>query len=173
MSNIAVNRITNANVYINGLNLLGRAEEVTLPDVKIKMSEHKALGMVGSMEFPSGIEKLEAKIKWNSWYADVWAICSDPYTAAQVMVRKSVEAYSSTGRDSESPLVTFIIGQFKNIPLGTYKQHDNAEFESMMSVNACKQISNGVTVLEYDALANIFRSNGKDLLAQYRVNIGG
>lgn len=170
---IAINRVTNANIYVDGNNLLGRAEEITLPDVKIKMSEHKALGMIGTMEFPSGVEKLEAKIKWNSWYQDVWQKISNPYMAVQLMVRKSVESYTSVGRVSEQPLVTFLVGQFKNIPLGTYKQHDNAEYETMMSVTACKQIINGVTVLEYDALANIFKSNGTDLLAQYRINIGG
>ncbi|MZQ57783.1 phage major tail tube protein, partial [Escherichia coli] len=44
---IEVNRITNANIYINGNNLLGRAEEIKLPDISMIMQEHKALGMVG------------------------------------------------------------------------------------------------------------------------------
>lgn len=169
---IAINRVTNANIYVNGNNLLGRAEQVTLPDVKMKFTDHKALGMIGTMEFPSGVEKLEAKIKWNSWYTDVWQQVSNPYNAVQLMVRCSVETYSAVGRISEQPLVTFLVGQFKNIPLGDYKQHENAEFESSMSVTACKQIINGVTVLEYDALSNIFRSNGVDLLAQYKINTG-
>ena len=45
MGKIAINRITNANVYIDGASLLGRAEEVELPQIKAKMSEHKALGL--------------------------------------------------------------------------------------------------------------------------------
>ena len=51
MSKIKINKLTNANVYMNGVNLLGRAEEVQLPQIKHKMAEHKALGMVGSAEF--------------------------------------------------------------------------------------------------------------------------
>ncbi|GHO20002.1 hypothetical protein MY012_10500 [Escherichia coli] len=31
MSKIEINRITNANIYLDGTNLLGRAEEVKLP----------------------------------------------------------------------------------------------------------------------------------------------
>ena len=58
MSKIKINKLTNANVYMNGVNLLGRAEEVQLPQIKHKMAEHKALGMVGSAEFFSGIDKL-------------------------------------------------------------------------------------------------------------------
>ena len=38
MSKIEINKLTNANVYMNGANLLGRAEEVQLPQVKHKMA---------------------------------------------------------------------------------------------------------------------------------------
>jgi ferredoxin--NADP+ reductase len=41
MSKIKINKLTNANVYMNGVNLLGRAEEVQLPQIKHKMAEHK------------------------------------------------------------------------------------------------------------------------------------
>ena len=51
MSKIEINKLTNANIYMNGTNLLGRAEEVQLPQIKHKMAEHKALGMVGSVNF--------------------------------------------------------------------------------------------------------------------------
>ena len=40
MSKIKINKLTNANVYLNGVNLLGRAEEVQLPQIKHKMAEH-------------------------------------------------------------------------------------------------------------------------------------
>ncbi len=43
MAKIEINRITNANIYLDGANLLGRAEEVKLPDVSMTMQEHKAL----------------------------------------------------------------------------------------------------------------------------------
>ena len=70
MSKIEINRITNANIYLDGTNLLGRAEEVKLPDVSMIMQEHKALGMVGKVELPAGFDKLEGEIKWNSFYRD-------------------------------------------------------------------------------------------------------
>ncbi len=44
---IQINRITNANIYLDGNNLLGRASEIKLPDISMIMQEHKALGMVG------------------------------------------------------------------------------------------------------------------------------
>jgi hypothetical protein len=45
MPNLAVNRITNANVYLDGVGLLGRAEEIEVAKPKHKMVDHKGLGM--------------------------------------------------------------------------------------------------------------------------------
>ena len=91
MSKIEINKLTNANVYLDGVNLLGRAEEVQLPQIKHKMAEHKALGMVGSAEFFAGIDKMECKIKWNALYPAVLRTCSNPFTAAFIHVRAFLE----------------------------------------------------------------------------------
>ena len=109
MSKIKINKLTNANVYLNGVNLLGRAEEVQLPQIKHKMAEHKALGMVGSAEFFAGIDKLECKIKWNALYPEVLLAAASPFTAAMIQVRASLETYNGTGRVEEVPAtaVTF------------------------------------------------------------------
>ena len=63
MSKIEINKLTNANIYLDGVNLLGRAEEVQLPQIKHKMAEHKALGMVGSAEFFAGIDNAKFRRK--------------------------------------------------------------------------------------------------------------
>lgn len=99
MSKIEINRITNANIYLDGTNLLGRAEEVKLPDVSMIMQEHKALG--------------------------------------------------------------------------TFKQHENAEFSSSFTCTYIRQVLDGEELLQLDYLANIFRVGGVDQLTDYRINIGG
>ncbi len=45
MAKIDINRVCNANVYLDGTSFLGRAESVDLPNIKHKFAEHKALGM--------------------------------------------------------------------------------------------------------------------------------
>ena len=137
MAKIEINRITNANIYLDGANLLGRAEEVKLPDVSMTMQEHKALGMVGKVELPA------------------------------------VQRYSSQGLIDEIPLVTFLTIMFKKNPLGTFKQHENAEFSSSFTCTYIKQVLDGEELLELDYLANIFRVGGVDQLTDYRINIGG
>ena len=173
MSKIQVNRIVNANIYIDGTNLIGRAEEVKLPDIQAIMAEHKALGMVGKIELPSGFDKLEGEVKWNSLYEEAAKAMANPFKAVQLQCRSSIETYGPGGRIEEVPLATFLTVMFKKNPLGTFKQHDNAEFGSGFTATYIKQVIDGDEVLELDYLANIFRVGGEDMLETYRANIGG
>ena len=172
MAQTSVNRLTNANVYLNGKSLLGKAEEINLPDIKHMLSEHKALGMIGKVELWSGIEKLEAKIKWNSFYADVHKTVANPFSALQLQVRSSLETYTSQGRTAQQPVVVHLTGMSKNFPTGNFKQHDNVELETNMTVTYVKVVVGGEVVTEYDVLANIFKVGGVDVMAQYRANLG-
>ena len=173
MSKIQLNRITNANIYVDGNCLLGQAEEVKLPEISAIMAEHKALGMVGKIELPAGFDKLEGEIKWNSYYRDVFLKMNDPYTMTQLQIRSSVETYGSLGRMQQVPLVTFLSVMFKKNPMGTFKQNENAEFPSSFACYYVKQQLNGEDMIELDVLANIYKVNGVDRLDIYRNNIGG
>jgi hypothetical protein len=169
---IAINRTTNANIYIDGSSFLGRAEEFSLPTVKTKTSEHKAIGMIATMEHFSGIEKMEMKIKWNSFYADVLKKNADFTKTVNIQIRASVEEYNSAGRGAESPMVLTVTAQYKDFPLGNFKQHDNVELETTLNVLAFKQEINGEEIIEIDIMANIYKANGVDLMAKYRANLG-
>jgi P2 family phage contractile tail tube protein len=170
---IQINRINNANIYVNGNSLLGRADEVKLPDVQAVMAEHKALGMIGKIELPAGFDKLEGEIKWNSIYKDVAKICANPFKAVQLQCRSSIETYGAQGRVEEVPLVTYLTVMFTKNSLGTFKQMENVDNPSGFTCTYVKQVIDGDEVLELDFLANIFRVDGEDMLATYRRNIGG
>lgn len=172
MSKIEINKLTNANVYMNGVNLLGRAEEVQLPQIKHKMAEHKALGMVGSAEFFAGIDKLECKIKWNALYPNVMRMCANPFLATMIQVRANLETYNGTGRIKEVSATAFLIGTFKEFPLGNIKPHENAEYETTMSVTYAKLIVDGLDVFEIDVLENIYKVNMIDMLSTFKKNTG-
>lgn len=173
MANISINRVTNANIYMDGFSYLGRAENVDLPEVVYKFTEHKALGMVGTSEFFAGIEKMEGSIKWNSFYQEVMMKVGNPTKTVQLQARSSLETYNSQGRVLELPVVTFLTVAFKTLPAGKYKQHDNVELDSKFTAYYVKQVVGGINVVEIDVLANIAKVNGVDILANYRANIGG
>ena len=76
---IKIHKITNANIYVDGEGQLGRALEVTLPEVQMVMQEHAGLGMLGKIELPIGIDKAEGEIKWGAFYEDTMGRISDPF----------------------------------------------------------------------------------------------
>lgn len=173
MGKVAINRVTNANCYIEGSSQLGKVEEATLPDIEAIMAEHKALGMVGQTELPAGLQKMSAKLKFSSFYRDVLAAAGNVFRSLQLQLRASVETYDGSGRTKEVPLVVTLTGTFKKLPLGTFKQHESVTLDTELNVTAVKFVIDGQTTLELDVLANIYKVNGVDQLATFRTNIGG
>jgi uncharacterized protein len=171
---IAINKLTNANVYVNGNSLLGRASEIETPNPEFIMAEHEALGMVGKTEFFAGIDKMEATIKWNSFYADVYRRTANPLRSIQMQVRGNLQTFTSSGGlQQEVAAVVYMTATPKNLPTGNFKQHENVELETMFNVTYLKVEIAGEVQTEIDILANVFKVNGVDILATYRANIGG
>ena len=79
----AVTAIYNANVYIDGNNLLGKASEFKLPEVEFEQDEFKGLGIKGTIKLPMGMAALEGEITWNSFFPEVGRRAANPYRAAQ------------------------------------------------------------------------------------------
>jgi P2 family phage contractile tail tube protein len=171
MALINVSRVTNANIYLDGASLLGRADEVELAFPKAKMVDHKGLGMFGTAEFPAGIDKLEAKVKWASIYSEVLETLSI-FNSHQFQLRSSIEQYTSQGRIAEQPFVGLMTAQFKDGGPLNFKQHEQVDFSTTLGVYHCEYYVAGVQYLLYDVLANMYVINGIDQLARFRANIG-
>ena len=172
---MAVNlkRLQEANVYLNGNSLLGQTEEIKLPDFTSKMSEHKAVGMVASIELFAGIDKMNAEFKWNSYFPNTLAAAANPFAAVDMQVRSSLRTFGGAGEvTGEVPVVVYLKGTFSKGATGTFKHHDPADIPTTMSVKYMRQVVDGKDILEIDAMNNIFKVNGVDLLAQYRQNLG-
>lgn len=172
MAGFAAHRITNAAVYLDGNSFFGRVEEIELGSVKAVMSDFQGLGMVGLIELPDGIDKLEGKITWNSQYEDAARKVATPFKTVQLQVRSNIEVYTSQGRTDQLPLVTLLTVMFKEYQLGTYKPRDPTKYETPFSATYVRQVVNGTETLLLDYLANIYRVGGEDQLAKYRSNLG-
>lgn len=170
--NLAINKVTNCNVFLDGNSLLGRAKDVTLPQLKQKMTPFEGLGLYGSPEFPSGLELMEVKFEWTAFYEEVMRQCSNPFRAMNIQVRASVEVWNSQGRSDEIPLVSSLTGTWKTFPGGKIERHDKGTWDSEFAASYIKTMFDGVDVYEIDVLANIYTVNGVDLLANFRRNLG-
>lgn len=167
---IDIKKLTNVNVYLNGTSTLGRVEEFDVPDVVFKMAEHKALGLFGSFEIPTGIDKLEARCKWNAYYPDVMAQSGNPMAPNQFILRGDMPSYGPTGKTGSVGFKCIVTGYAKNLPGFKFKQGDNVEVESKFSVTYLKVVVDGQDSYEVDVMANILKINGQNILADMNAN---
>lgn len=170
---LEINKVTNANIYVNGDSLLGKAKEIELPTLKQMTADHEALGMVGKVALFSGIDKLEGKIEWNAIYKDVMKLVADPTKSHQIQVRANLETHDSSGLASQVPAVAYLTVRFRGLPMGNFKQHENVELSSEYDCYYAKYEIDGEEMFEFDPMANIYKVGGVDILATYRNNIGG
>lgn len=169
---VEVRKLTNANVYFDGQSYLGKVMEVNLPEVAFKQVEHSALGMHGSLDIPTGMDKMELTMNWSTVDPVAFKKISNAYTAWSFQVRSSLERFESTGRTAQDSYVAYFRGMPTNIPNQAFKQHNNVEAESKFSISYYKLEINGAKIYEIDVLNNIYIVDGVDLLATYRANLG-
>jgi hypothetical protein len=64
-------------------------------------------------------------------------------------------------------------GVFKEAGNFTFRQHENVDSVSVISVYHSELYISGTQIHLYDVLANIYVVNGVDQLAAFRSNLGG
>lgn len=168
-----IRKVFNCNIYLDGTNnLLGKAKEVVLPDVVALTEDHKGVGMIGTLELPTGLDKLMTKIKWAGFYPEMFA-GADPFTSHKLQVRASLETFGAGGRTGQVPVIVLLTVTFKKTPLGTFTAGAGQEPEQELSTTYLKLTIDGKEKVEIDVHENVWRVDGKDVLETYRKNLGG
>jgi Bacteriophage tail tube protein len=171
--NIQINSLTNVNIYIDGVGLLGRAEEIEVAHPKHKMIDYKGLGMAGTAELWAGVEKLESRIKWSSFDAETLGMSASPFKTHMFQARGNLEQYTSQGRSAELAVVYMMTGIFKDAGSPSFRQHHMVETTSIVSIYHCELFVAGVQIYLYDVFANLYVVGGVDQLSNFRSNVGG
>ena len=165
-----INRITNANAYLNGETLIGRLEELELPNIKFNTEDVKALGMFSTIELPSGLDKLEAKLKWNAVYGDNFK-SESPLKSVSITVKSNMRSQGAGGVLKDIPVSVTLSGVFKEIPLGTLKGQEKIDgLQHVMTVYYVKLEEAGKQIYEVDVFNNIIKFGSEDILNEFRLN---
>ena len=167
-----ISKLYNGNVYMNGNNLAGTVEEATMPDLKPKTTEHKALSNIGSFDLPTGIDKMSMKLKFNTVNPYVMGQSADFYNAQDVMIRSNIDNWEGGSKVSSVPLVAQVRGLSRKVPELGIKHQDNVESDMEFNVTAYKLEIDGQVIYDIDLFANVYIVNGVDKLADYRANLG-
>lgn len=168
---IKINKLTNGNIYLNGISHFGSFKDVTSPDLKAVQADHNALGMIGKLDFPTGFEKMNVKIAWNGPYPEALAMNSDIYKTVFLQIRGNVEGWDSLGKTDQA-IIWNVTGRFTGTPAMELKQMDNSEPNTEMSVQTFQLLQNNVEICYLNFLTQEYRVLGVDKTAVYRANLG-
>lgn len=170
---IEISKVYNARVYIDGIDFIAKAEEVDLPKVKFKFADTKALGLYADSELPTGLDKLEARLKFNSTYPEFIALAADPFTTRTIIIRAPFQVWTQHGVAKTAPLKAELRGFFKEWDSGKFKKADSTEAEATITCIYYKLEIDDKEVIEIDTINNIYKIEGKDILQNYVSSIGG
>lgn len=168
-----IRKIFNTNVYLDGTNsLLGRSKEVTLPEIVAKTIEHMGLGMFASVKLVSGLESLGMKLKWDGFYADRVLAGSNPFAAHKLQFRGDCEVHDANGIVAHEPVIALATVKWAKSPMGVFSPQTSPEFEDELNCHYFKLTHAGRELVEIDVFNQIWRSDGKDIIGEYRKNLG-
>lgn len=162
--------IFNANAYRDGNTLIGKMEQIDLPNIKFKTEDIDALGIFSTIEIPVGLEKMESKIKWNAIYDQDWKAAS-PVAKSTIIVKANMTEHGAEGRIGQTQVTATIQGVYKELPTGNIKP--NSKFdgsEHMLTVNYYKLEVGGEKIYEVDIFNNIMYIGDTDILESFRSN---
>ena len=173
MANLVINSLSNCNVYLNGVELLGRAAEVKIPQPKRIRTDYKGLGMAARIKIPTGWDMMESTIKWSSFDPDTISQVALSSQTCSISCLGDLQTLSANGEISESP----VIYNFNGVPFDVgdidFKSQELVEFTSSFDVYHVDLSVGGTQIYLFDAFSNQYVVNGVDQLAGYRANIGG
>lgn len=167
-----IQKLTNANCYLNGISRLGVVKEMNIPQVKAIPLEHTALGTIQKTDFAGGFfEKMEAEITWNGPTLIDLSFASNVFNQNIIQFRGNVQQQTVTGK-VDIPFIINLTGWFDGTPGVNQQAMQETDFKSTLHVQVYQLIFNGVEIIYLNSFTNEYRIDGVDVMAAYRNNIG-
>lgn len=168
----ALEKIINANVFIDGYSFLGKAREVRLPTVNIENTEHRPLGTFGTVGLPQGVGRMEMSIIFDHFEAAAWKRM-DPFKPVNLTFRAAQQEYDpSSGIVRTKQVRIYARGTFASGEAGNVTAAEGGQRTITLSLLYYKLVIDSETICEIDPVNNIYIVNGQDVLASVRAVIG-
>lgn len=172
MANLQINSLSNLNVYLAGVSLLGRAAEIKIPQPKGMRADYRGLGMFGKLKIPTGMEALEGSIKWSSFDASTLGQLSVTQMS-QFSALGDLQTLTAFGETLEQPVIYNFTGLPQDLGPITAKAQELVEYTTTFDVYHVELYVGGVQLYLYDVFSNQYIVGGADQLANFRANTGG
>ena len=160
------------NLFFNGDNWQGKAEEITLPKLTRKLEAYRAGGMNGAAHVDLGLEDdaLGMEITLGGMEAQLykqWGIAE----IDGVPLRFS-GAYQRDDTGETIACEVVVRGRLSEIDPGSAKQGDNTQVKFSFKPTYYRLVWAGADLIEIDVINMVEKVDGKDRLAEQRAAIG-
>lgn len=166
-------KLKKLNVFLNGDNWVGVAEDFTPPKLSRKFENYRGGGMSGSVGVDMGFDDsaLDVSFTFGGYGEELLRCMGEPKADGT-----SLRFAGSLQRDDTGEVVAVEIvcrGRFKELDRGTLKSGDNTQAKVSMVNTYYKETINGQVIHEIDLLNMIeIGPDGVDRMAEHRAAIG-
>lgn len=159
-------KLKNFNMFADGTSWLGLVGEVTLPPIKVKVESWRGGGMLGEVDIPMGLEKLEMETKLGGLVLGAMRQFGKLGIGGAML--RFVGAYQEDVASGVLSAELVTRGMHTEYNPGSAKAGDNTEHTVKSTLSYLKWTVNSRVEMEIDMLNNVYIVDGVDLMADIR-----
>ncbi|MEM8060257.1 phage major tail tube protein [Morganella morganii subsp. sibonii] len=165
-------KLKNMNLFFDGDNWQGKAEEITLPKLTRKLEAYRAGGMNGAAHVDFGLEDdaLGMEITLGGMEAQIykqWGIAN-----IDGVPLRFAGAYQRDDTGEVTACEVVVRGRLSEIDPGSAKQGDNTQVKFSFKPTYYRLVWNGADLIEIDVVNMVEKVDGVDRLSEQRAAIG-
>lgn len=165
-------KLKNMNLFFNGDNWQGKAEEITLPKLTRKIEAYRAGGMNGAAHVDLGLE--DDALGMEMTLGGVEAQLYKQWGIAEIdgVPLRFAGAYQRDDTGEVTACEVVVRGRLSEIDPGSAKQGDNTQVKFSFKPTYYRLVWNGADLIEIDVVNMVEKVDGVDRLAEQRTAIG-
>lgn len=165
-------KLKNMNLFFNGDNWQGKAEEITLPKLTRKLEAYRAGGMNGAAHVDLGLE--DDALGMEMTLGGVEAQLYKQWGIAEIdgVPLRFAGAYQRDDTGEVTACEVVVRGRLSEIDPGSAKQGDNTQVKFSFKPTYYRLVWNGADLIEIDVVNMVEKVDGVDRLAEQRAAIG-
>lgn len=160
--------IKNFNLFVDGYSYAGTCDEVRLPDMRLKVDEHRGAAMDVPVPIDVGMEKMDLGFTMADHQPDVFRQFGlRNQNAVQITFRAAMVDDTTV-----TPYVVVAHGMYQEIKLGTVRNGDRNRLEAMIGLRYFSLTIGTELLIEIDSDNFIRNIDGVDQMADIRAALG-
>lgn len=165
-------KLKNMNLFFNGDNWQGKAEEITLPKLTRKLEAYRAGGMNGAAHVDLGLE--DDALGMEMTLGGMEAQLYKQWGIAEIdgVPLRFAGAYQRDDTGEVTACEVVVRGRLSEIDPGSAKQGDNTQVKFSFKPTYYRLVWNGADLIEIDVINMVEKVDGVDRLSEQRAAIG-